>query len=94
MERPVSSTILDVANMMAVFSSVVTVAAVKFVREDEKKEGKERQGERLRTSHGWQCGNVVGTSTRSKVSINLDLGLGVVKPVATQLGEIRKRVDS
>jgi hypothetical protein len=40
MERPVSSTILDVANMVVVFSSVVTIAAVKFAKEDEKKKEK------------------------------------------------------
>jgi hypothetical protein len=42
MERPVSSTILDVANMVMVFSSVDTMAAVIFAREDEKK--KEKKG--------------------------------------------------
>jgi hypothetical protein len=43
MERAVLSMILDAANMVVVFKSVVTVAAVKFAREDEKKEGKEKQ---------------------------------------------------
>jgi hypothetical protein len=40
---------LDVVNIVVILGSVVTIAAVKFAREDEKKERKERQGERSRT---------------------------------------------
>ena len=52
MERAASSTILDLTSMVVVLGSVVTVAAVKFAREDKKKEGKEKQDEMLRTNHG------------------------------------------